>query len=135
MDTADGSPLSGQWIGLASMRGGLSRGTGFDKDIATMFARYFADTTAEEFQGACLRLGGEILPGKADVTVKIPYAPHFPVLVNFWEGDEEFTASGKTLVDAEAEHYLTIEAAGGACSAVIEEIRRECAAGARGSLL
>ncbi len=124
MDTADGTPLSDRWIGLSEMPGGLARGAGFDKDIATMFARYFSDVTPEEFRNACQSLGGEILPGKADVTAKIFFAPRFPVLITYWEGDDEFPASGKTLVDAQADHYLTIEAAGGACSSVVEEIRK-----------
>lgn len=42
-----------------------------------------------------------------------------------WEADDEFPASGKVLVDAMAEHYLEMEAAGGACSAVIQEIRKQ----------
>lgn len=124
LDTADGTPLSGKWIGLQQMRGGLSRGRGFDKDIETMFQRYFANVAADEFLGKCLLLGGKETDGKADVSVVIPYAPRFPVLVNFWEADDEFEASGKVLVDEHAEHYLTIEAAGGACSAVIQEIRK-----------
>ena len=46
--------------------------------------------------------------------------PFFPVTVHFWCGDEEFPASGKALVDAAAEHYLTLEAAGGACSSAVQ---------------
>lgn len=124
MDTADGRALSGKTIGLTDMRGGLSRGRGFDKDISVMFERYFQDITPEQFRDACIRLGGEIQKAKADVSAVIWYAPMFPVTVNFWEGDDEFPPSGKTLVDEEAEHYLTIEAAGGACSAVIMELKK-----------
>ena len=90
-----------------------------------MFERYFSDITKDEFLSACERSGGVMVDGKADVSVIIPYAPMFKVLVNFWEGDDEFPASGKVLVDENAEHYLEIEAAGGACSAVIMEIKEE----------
>lgn len=123
--TADGAALSGNWKGLQQMRGGISRGRGFDKDIETMFDRYFSKTTKEEFAAACVRLGGEIIDGKADITAVIYYMPQFPVLVTFWEADDEFGASGKTLVDENAEHYLEIEAAGGACSAVVQELRKQ----------
>lgn len=124
MDTADGAPLTGRWKSLQQMRGSLARGSGFDKDIGTMFERYFSDITKVEFLRACERIGGVMVDGKADVSVIIPYAPMFKVLVNFWEGDDEFPASGKVLVDENAEHYLEIEAAGGACSAVIMEIKK-----------
>ena len=122
LDTADGTPLTGKEIALSEMRGGLSRALGFDKDISLMFSRDLRDTSADAFARACEALGGHIVPGKADVSAVIPYAPRFPVTVHFWCGDEEFPASGKALVDAAAEHYLTLEAAGGACSSVVQAI-------------
>ena len=122
LDTADGTPLTGQEIALSQMRGGLSRGLGFDKDISLMFSRDFRDAAPEDVGRACTALGGRIVPGKADLTAVIPYAPRFPVTVRFWCGDEEFPPSGKVLVDAAAEHYLTLEAAGGACSSVVQAI-------------
>ena len=124
LDTADGTPLSGTEIGLGDMRGGLSRGLGFDRDIEMMFAREFRKATADDVAVACRALGGRIVPGNADVTAVIDYAPRFPVTVRFWCGDEEFPPSGKTLVDASAEHYLTLEAAGGACSSTVQAIIR-----------
>ena len=124
LDTADGTPLTGRGIALSEMRGGLSRGPGFDKDISLMISRDLRDASAEDFARACEALGGAIVPGKADVNAVIPYAPRFPVTVHFWCGDEEFPASGKALVDAAAEHYLTLEAAGGACSSVVQSIIR-----------
>lgn len=36
--------------------------------------------------------------------------------------DEEFSLSGKAFVDANSHHYLAIEAAGGACAAVIQQL-------------
>lgn len=125
LDTADGTPLTGKEIALSEMRGGLSRGLGFDKDIALMFSRDMRDVTSEDIARACEALGGNVIPGKADINAVIPYAPRFPVTVHFWCGDEEFPASGKVLVDAAAEHYLTLEAAGGACSSVVQAIIRE----------
>ena len=128
LDTADGTPLSGREIALSELRGGLSRGLGFDKDIALIFSRAFRDAAAEDFARACTALGGTLVPGKADVSAEIPYAPRFPVTVHFWCGDEEFPPSGKTLVDANCEHYLTLEAAGGACSAVAQALANAHAA-------
>ena len=124
LDTADGTPLTGREIALSEMRGGLSRGLGFDKDISLMFSRDLRGASAEDFARTCEVLGGSIVPGKADVIAVIPDAPRFPVTIHFWCGDEEFPAAGKTLVDAAAEHYLTLEAAGGACSSVVQSIIR-----------
>ena len=124
LDTADGTPPAGREIALSEMRGGLSRGPGFDKDISLMFSRDLRDASAEDVLRACEALGGKAVPGKADVNAVIPYAPRFPVTIRFWCADEEFPASGKAFVDAAAEHYLHIEAAGGACSSVAQAIIR-----------
>lgn len=122
MDTADGSPLSGSWIGLPQMTGGLSRGEGFNREISAMAERSLTAADRNAVREACLQLGGEIVPGRADVSAVIRFAPRFPVLFNFWEGDDEFPPSVKTLVDSQAEHYLTLEAAGGVCLAVVQGI-------------
>ena len=131
LDTADGTPLTGREIALSEMRGGLSRGLGFDKDISLMFARDLRGAEPSDVARACEALGGAVVPGKADVTAVIPYAPRFPVTVRFWCGDEEFPPAGKALVDAAAEHYLTLEAAGGACSSVVQAIIARFREGAR----
>ena len=60
-----------------------------------MFSRDLRNASAEGFARACEALGGRVVPGKADVSAVIPYAPRFPVTVHFWCGDEEFPASGK----------------------------------------
>lgn len=125
LETADGTPLEPleEVISLTDMSGGLARGFGFNKDIEKMFAQWFGDVTPEAFAKACQDLGGTIVSGRGDVTAVLWYAPRFPVTVNFWCADDEFKASGKTLLNRSAEHYLTIEAAGGACSTVVQAIR------------
>ncbi len=130
LETADGTPLDsdGRLISLADMSGGLARGFGFNKDIEKMFAQWFGNVTPEQFAAACRSLGGTVIPGKGDVSAVLWYAPRFPVTVNYWCADEEFSASGKTLLNPQAEHYLTIEAAGGACSTVVQAVRDACRA-------
>ncbi len=122
MDTADGCQNFDYPISLQQMRGGLSRGQGFDTEIGKMFRRKFSDCSCSQFAQACRELGGTVIDGRGDVTAVIRYAPMFPVTVNFWEADDEFQASGKTLVDLSAEHYLGTEAAGSACKALVSAL-------------
>lgn len=35
--------------------------------------------------------------------------PNYPVWLKIWFADDEFPASGRLLLDASAEHYLSIE--------------------------
>ena len=97
MAMADGSSLTGKWIDLSQMRGGLSRGISFNKDITSIFEKNFVDVSVDAFQKACQELGGVIMEGRADITVKIPYASMFPIQINYWEGDDEFPPNAQVL--------------------------------------
>lgn len=124
MDTGDGTPLSGTAMGLAQMRGGLARAKGYERHIDTMCLYNLKTVEKDAFQKACSELGAQIVKSRADVTAIISFAPFFPITINFWEADEEYPVSIKVLVDQAAEHYLGIEAAGGACLIVMEEVAR-----------
>ena len=53
----------------------------------------------------------------------IPCLPRYPLLVNIWFEDEEFPASGKLLLEAAADHYLTVEDAVTVGTLVLELLR------------
>lgn len=42
-------------------------------------------------------------------SVVLPFLPNYPVTLKLWFADEDFPASGRMLLDAGADHYLTIE--------------------------
>ena len=97
--------LSGEWGPLYSLQATMSSPSP-DK----LFAGY-----AEKFNGrtealaqACLALGGEPqpVPKSADVCSKIPILPFFPVIFQFWEGDEEFAPKIMILWDRMDSFYM-----------------------------
>ena len=59
---------------------------------------------------ACEKIG-EICPrlAGADVTARIDVFPFFPVLFQFWEGDEEFSPQIRVLWDRNTMQYLHFE--------------------------
>lgn len=82
-------------------------------DTVTFTKKYAAvfDGHAKELKAACMQLGG--VPEKrmagADVTCRIPVTPFFPVLLQFWEGDEEFPPKLMLLWDRNANSFLHFE--------------------------
>jgi len=66
----------------------------------------------EELKSACVELGGMIeksLAG-ADITCRIPVTPYFPVLLQFWEGEEDFIPPKLQLMwDRNANSFLHFE--------------------------
>ena len=69
----------------------------------------FGCRPVEEIRRACQRLGARFYPASADVCAVFPFLPNYPITLKLWLPDEEFAASGRLLLNASAEHYLTIE--------------------------
>lgn len=74
------------------------------------YAEQFQDHT-EELKAACIRLGGILQKpiAGADVTCLIPVTPYFPVMLQFWEGDDEFSPKLTLLWDQNAMKFLHFE--------------------------
>ena len=58
------------------------------------------------------------------VSFLFSFLPHIPIKFNLWLPDEEFSASGKILLDASAENDLQIEAAGTAAAICLSLLER-----------
>ncbi len=79
---------------------------GFSQKYAVLFQNHI-----QQLQKACVSLGG--IPQKsfagADLTCMIPVTSYFPVLLQFWEGDEEFPPKLMLLWDENSMAFLHYE--------------------------
>lgn len=104
-ETAPG--LSGSWCPVSkfAVMGGPDA-LGFSQKYAVLFQDH-----VRELQKACVSLGG--IPQKsfagADLTCMIPVTSYFPVLLQFWEGDEEFPPKLMLLWDENSMAFLHYE--------------------------
>lgn len=99
--------LLGQWcaVGTFVVTGVTDTGT-FTKKAAALF-----DGHLEELKTACEKLGGihETAIAGADITCRIPVTHFFPVLLQFWEGDDEFMPKLQLMWDRNATSFLHFE--------------------------
>lgn len=99
--------LTGQWctVGNFIVTGVQNTGT-FTKGYSAVF-----DGHLPELRGACDTLGGTLLPAMAgaDVTCRFPVTSFFPVLLQFWAGDDEFPPKLMLLWDRSADKFLHFE--------------------------
>ena len=100
--------LSGEWGPLYGLQATMSSPSP-DKIFAG-YAETFNGQT-EALARACLALGGEMqsVPKSADICSKIPVFPFFPVIFQFWEGDEEFAPKIMILWDRKALDFMHFE--------------------------
>lgn len=99
--------LSGQWCTVGTfVVTGVTKTETFTKKFAKLF-----DGHIDELRAACKRLGGVSQPpmAGADLTCKIQVTPFFPVLLQFWESDEEFPPKLLILWDRNTDQLLHFE--------------------------
>ena len=85
---------------------GVTQTDTFTKKYAKLF-----DGRLEELKAACEKMGGvqqERMAG-ADLSCKFQVTPFFPVLLQFWEGDEEFPPKLLILWDRNTDSFLHFE--------------------------
>jgi len=106
---ATGRPPSGTWVAYSDLPNTISKARSFEESaarIATAFAG-----RKDELAHAALALGAERAQAQpAEVAYLLPALPRVPVLLLFWDGDEEFPARASLLLDRDVLDYLDQEA-------------------------
>lgn len=99
--------LLGQWCAVGNF---IVTGITETETFTRRFAKIF-DGREEELKAACAKLGGTLLlrMAGADVTCKLPVTPFFPVLLQFWAGDEDFPPRVLLLWDRNTDKFLRFE--------------------------
>ena len=89
---------------LSSVRtGNLSTSSGFFQNTADFF-----NGKTVELRNACIALSGKELE-KGDVAFKLNLFPFLPIIIRFWEADDEFPASLQILADRNTLDYMHYE--------------------------
>ncbi|MCI9175535.1 MAG: DUF3786 domain-containing protein [Lachnospiraceae bacterium] len=123
LEMADGTPLSGELITFGQLPQGMVRGGGMDRESEKILGDSFGDSRAERMTEVCKSLGARILESKADLTAVFDFLPRYPITMNLWFSDDEFTGTGKLLLDRSAEHYLSVEDAVTAAAILLDILK------------
>ena len=62
----------------------------------------------DQLSKACRALGGTPEPG-GDVAYRLPVFPFFPIILRFWDGDEEFAPQLRILWDENTQQFVRYE--------------------------
>ncbi len=103
----DRPTLSGQWCAVGNfVITGVTNTETFTKKYANQFGGRL-----EKLKAACEKLGGVLLEhmAGADLTCKFQVTPFFPVLLQFWEGDDEFEPKLMLLWDRNTDQFMHFE--------------------------
>jgi hypothetical protein len=107
-NTADGTPLKGNWISFSELPDGRFYSQAFQGYTGDELRRAFQNDD-KSFELAAKRLGG-FRHAIGHASFSFQALPRVPLLVVFWQGEEDFPSSFKILFDAAASHYLPTDA-------------------------
>ena len=105
--TADGKPLADRWVSLREIEGGGFYHRAFQGYSGDRVAKHFGNDI-EAFGRAAKRAGGERRQ-LGDAAYSFLALPRVPLVVVYWQGDEEFSPTAQVLFDASAGHYLPVD--------------------------
>lgn len=106
-DSRDGCALSGRFTGLQSLRGMTRVASSPGGELLQPYADRFCGRT-EALRQACCRFGTPVaLPG--DAAFRLDAFEFLPVLLQFWDGDEEFPARLNFLFDENMLDFMRYE--------------------------
>lgn len=115
--------LSHEWVNVASLsaiQGGTLAKSG---DLFLISAADFTGQTAA-LDRACRALHGTPQP-KGDVAYQLALFPFLPVLLRFWDADEDFPASLQVLLDKNTLDFIHYETLMYALSHLMRRLRQE----------
>ncbi len=105
---ADGAPLEGRPISYRELPAGEVFWRAFVRYSIEPLAGHFG-TRAERLPVAARPLGGESIQTKADFSVRLPFFPRLPLIVQVSAADDELPGAANILFDASAPHYIHTE--------------------------
>lgn len=115
--------LAHEWANvgtLSSIQGGpLEKGGNFFQNAGN----YFTGRT-DALSHACEKLGGKKME-KGDAAYELQLFPFLPLILRFWDADEDFPASLQILVDKNILDYMHYETLMFAISHLLERLRAE----------
>jgi hypothetical protein len=104
--------LSREWVGMEAFPNSLPKRAALENGCHRRLSQFFSGTKAE-LESACRELGGiPVTDGhSADLAFQFKPLPRMPLLLLFWDEDEEegFEAQAKVLFDGSAMEYLDLE--------------------------
>jgi len=105
--TAEGLPVSGEWITFREVPSGPFYYASFVKRAIVPLAKCFGE--GPSLLNQVSETVGQVLDSPGDIALKIFGLPRVPVVLALWKGDEEFPAEANVYLDKSVSSYLSTE--------------------------
>jgi len=96
---ATGRPVAGKWVSFREIPGGNDYFPVFNRDAVQPLLDFFGQRP-ETLAQAAQKVGAQVQPSRGHLSFLFHPLPRVPLVLNFWEADDEFPASANFLFDA-----------------------------------
>lgn len=96
------------------------------KNVLKVLADFYSDSDKEKLSSTLSGLGFQQVDSSADLTVNGYFAPRVPIMLRFWEGDDEIPSSCQILFDTTIAEQMHIEDIAALCGIVKNLIIGRC---------
>jgi hypothetical protein len=107
LNTTDGCRPSGDWVSFADLPGGRLYSQAFQGYSGNVLTRAFGEDVPA-FRSACRAAGG-MNYDLGDAAFTFEGLPWVPLLVTYWQGEEDLPSTSKILFDRAATHHLPVD--------------------------
>jgi hypothetical protein len=107
LSTSDGCQPDEEWVSFADLPDGRIYAPAFQGYTGNLLSRAFGEDVPA-FGRACQAAGGTPFD-LGDAAYAFTALPRVPLLVTYWQGEDDLPSSAKILFDANATHHLPIE--------------------------
>jgi len=111
-------PVEGKWISYKDQPNGNVFHPAINSDVIEPMGRFYDNCDKQALRTSLAQLGFELVEGRAALTARGFFAPKVPVLLQFWDGDDEIPGNFQILFDAGIVNQMHIEDSAGLCELI-----------------
>ncbi|KJS49451.1 DUF3786 domain-containing protein [Desulfosporosinus sp. BICA1-9] len=111
-------PFSDQWVSYRDLPHGNVFYPNIKKNVIDALGGFFANCDKDILRHSLIEAGFILLQGKADIAAKGFFAPRIPILLHFWEGEEDIPSTCQILFDSSIRDQMHIEDSAALCGII-----------------
>jgi hypothetical protein len=124
LSSAKEMPIAGEWTTYRQLPSGQVFYGNLERYTLKELGAWYARCDADQLRAALSKMHCRLVNASADLNIQIDFTPRVPVLLQFWDGDEDMPASSQILFDRTAAEQIHIEDLAVVCGIVKRWVMR-----------
>lgn len=115
-------PFSDQWVSYRDLPHGNVFYPNIKKNVIDALGDFFSSCDKDILRHSLIEAGFNLIQAKADIAAKGFFAPRIPILLHFWEGEEDIPSSCQILFDSTLSEQMHIEDSAALCGIIKSQV-------------